>query len=280
MRGESHPAGMTRHTTQPQPHTPLLLSHPTNRALRGVVAEWNAVTHNPRAVRRANAWGLPGEPVTCLDDMVRRAGFGGPKACDDADAYLLALVKLAATDALAAQIVLQRILPPILGIARRRGKQEPGGSDAAVSDLLTQAWFVITAYPAERRPRKVAANIVRDIEYFEYVADNRPRKTSVQYIDHELLTTAETSISLANATPGPDDDVRHFLLELERRGVSRVRIEILRLSSEGWRSADIARHLGLKERTARWHRAAALAAARDITSGDVSGGFAPCGSAA
>lgn len=280
MRVISHRAGMNRHTTQSQPHTPLLLANPTNRALRGLVAEWNAVTTNPRTVRRANSWGLPGEPVTCLDDMVRRAGFGGPKACDDSDAYLLELVRLAATDPLAAQIVLHRVLPPILGIARRRGKQEPGGSDAAVSDLLTQAWFVITSYPVDRRPRKVAANIVRDIEYFEYVADYRPRKTSVQFVDHELFTMAETSISLANAQPGPDDEIRHFLLELERRGVSRVRIEILRLSCEGWRSADIAQRLGLKERTARWHRAAAFAAAREITSDVEWGDFALRDSAA
>lgn len=280
MRDFPHRAAMTRQTNHHPKHTPLLLAQPTNRALRGIIAEWNAVTNSPRAVRRANGWGLPGEPVDCLDDMVRRAGFGGPKSCDDSDAYLLELVKVAATDPLATQIVLQRVLPPILSIARRRGKQEPGGSDAAVSDLLTQAWFVITKYPVERRPRKVAANIVRDIEYFEYVADNRPRKTSVKYIDHELLTTAETSVSLAGATPGPDDEVRNFLLELERRGVSRVRIEILRLSCEGWRSADIARHLGLKERTARWHRAAALAAAREISSLDESDGFVPCDSAA
>lgn len=260
---------MTQNQTLARPHTSLLASVPTNRALRGVVAEWNAVSNNHRALRRANAWGLPGEPVDNLDEMVMRAGFGGPKTCDDADAYLLELVKRAASDPLAAQVVLQRILPPLLAIARRRGRQVAGGTDAAISDLLTQAWFVIASYPAERRPKKVAANIVRDIEYFEYVAENRPRKASVLFIDHGHFTIGETALALLGSQAGPDDEVRHFLLELERRGLSPIRLEILRLSCEGWRSAEIAEKLGMKERTARWHRSAAFAAAREVLKGEV-----------
>lgn len=280
MRVVLHLAGMIQQKINDTAHTRLIQSKPTNPALRGVLAEWDAVTVNRRAVRRANAWGLPGEPVVTLDEMVRRAGFSQPKRCDEADAYLLALVKVAAEDPLAARIVLQRVLPPLIGIARRRGNRAGGGVDAAISDLLTQAWFVITSYPAERRPRKIAANIVRDIEYFEYVANNRRRKTTVQFVEHEHFTVAESPLALASSHPGPDDEVRIFMLELERRGVSAVRSEILRLSFDGWRSAEIGEQLGLKERTARWHRAAALATAREIISDVPQDDGRPCGSAA
>jgi len=271
---------MTQQTASATAHTRLIRTNPTNRALRGVLAEWDAVTVNRRAVRRANTWGLPGEPVATLDEMVRRAGFSQPKQCDEADAYLLALVKIAADDPLAARIVLQRILPPLIGIARRRGNRIGGGVDTAISDLLTQAWFVITSYPVERRPRKIAANIVRDIEYFEYVANNRQRKTTVQFVEHQHFTVAESPLALSSSHPGPDDDIRIFMLELERRGVNPVRIEILRLSCDGWRSAEIGERLGLKERTARWQRAAALSAAREIISEAKPDDDRPCGTAA
>ena len=280
MRAVAHRPHMTQLKTTRSAHTPLISAIPTNRALRGVLEEWNATASNRRAVRHANNWGLPGEPVSTLDEMVVRAGFGGPKNWDEGDTYLLELVKLAATDPLAARIVLQRVLPPVLGIARRRGNHMRGGPDAAVNDLLTQAWLVITSYPAERRPRKVAANIVRDIEYFEYVAHNRLRKTSVMFVNHDHFTVGETALSLAHTHPGPDDDVRNFLLELERRGVSPIRIEILRLSCEGWRASEIATRLGLKERTARWHRAEALAAAREIIADAKMDDALPRGSAA
>ena len=280
MRVISHLRGMTQHTTNESAHTRLIRSNPKNRVLRGVLAEWDAVTMNRRAVRRANGWGLPGDPVVSLDEMVRRAGFSQPKQCDESDTYLLALVKVAAEDPLAARIVLQRVLPPLIGIARRRGNRVGGGVDAAISDLLTQAWFVITSYPAERRPRKIAANIVRDIEYFEYVAHNRPRKTSVQFVEHEHFTVAESPLAMSAAHPGPDDAVRIFMLELERRGVNPVRTEILKLSLDGWRSAEIGERLGLKERTTRWHRAAALTAAREIMADAKPDDDRSCGSAA
>lgn len=229
--------------------------------VKGLLDDWEATARSPRALRRANSWGLPGGPVAHLNDMVVRAGFGGRPDCDDADAYLLGLVRLAATDRLAAQIVLHRVLPPVISIARRRGRRHVGGIEGALGDLVTQAWFVISCYPVERRPRKVAANIVRDIEYFEYVAGHRARRTKVEFVDHDFFLSGDMGTPpTGTSTPPEEDHVHNFLIDLQLHNVSPLRVTIMRLMCDGWQGADIGRRLGMNERTVRWHKAAALRA--------------------
>lgn len=229
--------------------------------VKGLLADWEAASRSPRALRRANSWSLPGGPVERLDDIVVRAGFGGRPDCDESDAYLLELVRLAATDRLAAQIVLHRVLPPVIAIARRRGRRHSGGIEGAIGDLVTQAWFVISCYPVERRPRKVAANIVRDIEYFEFVSGKRARRTKVEFVDHDLFTTGDIGgTRLGVSTPPDADDVHNFLIDLQMHDVSPLRVTIMELMCDGWQGTDIGRELGMKERTVRWHKAAVLQA--------------------
>lgn len=260
---------ITEHNPSHQPipahiaaREPLVRTEKAGPLLRGLLAEWQSACSSPRVLRRVNSWGLPGGHVERLDDVVLRAGFGGPADCDDADAYLLALVARAAHDPLAAQIVLHRLLPPVISIAKRRGKLHSEGIEGALCDLVTQAWFVITTYPVERRPRKIAANMVRDIEYHEFVSGHRPRKASVEFVAHDNFTMGTLGVSeVGIATPPEDDDVRNLLLELELHGVSEVRREIVRLSCDGWKCTEIGRHLGMPERTVRWNRIEALKAA-------------------
>lgn len=238
---------------------PLIRTTRTGPLMRGLLAEWDAATRSPRALRRANSWGLPGGPVERLDDIVLRAGFGGPRDCDEADAYLLELVRLAATDRLAAQIVLHRVLPPVIAIAKRRGRRHSGGIEGAIADLMTQAWFVISAYPVDRRPRKVAANIVRDIEYFEFVAGTRARRTKVEFVDHGFFSAGDMGVTPTDISMPPDaDEVNNFLIDLELRHLSPLRMTIMRLACDGWQGTEIGRFLGVNERTVRWHKAAAL----------------------
>lgn len=244
----------------------LIQTNQPGPLMRGLLADWEAATHNPRALRRANSWGLPGGPVDRLDEIVVRAGFGGPQDSDESDTYLLHLVRLAAADPLAAQIVLHRVLPPVISIARRRGKRHKGGIEGALGDLLTQAWFVITCYPVERRPRKVASNIVRDIEYLEFVSGTRSRRTKVDFIDHGYFTSGQQGLTLTGVVNPPDaDEVRNFLIDLTLHDVSSTRIEIMRLTFEGWRGSEIGEYLGINERTVRWHKATTIKIAREFS---------------
>src|SRR5436190_4103349 len=82
----------------------------------------------------------------------------------DADAALAEMVQRAATDRIAARVVLQRILPGLVAIARRRAGAA-GDPHAALDELLANGWIVIRRFPVARRRRFVAMGLLRDIEY-------------------------------------------------------------------------------------------------------------------
>lgn len=73
----------------------------------------------------------------------------------DPDAVLGALIRLLqGGDELAGRIVLQSLLG---GLVR-----SCGGRAEAVEDRIGQAWLVIRSYPIERRPIRIAANVILD----------------------------------------------------------------------------------------------------------------------
>ena len=127
-----------------------------------------------RLLARARSWEIVDEPLASLDELLRRSGMGvnapalnrdrEPGELVRGDAALGRLVRVAADDELAGRVVLQRLLPGISGIARRRGSFMVEHL-AAVDDLLPSAWSVIRSYPIDRRAHHVAANLLRDCEY-------------------------------------------------------------------------------------------------------------------
>lgn len=88
--------------------------------------------------------------------LLRGSGFAERK-----DRVLLALARLARSDPLAARIALQALLPGLKEIAGRMllDRRE---RDDVWSLLLAAAWERIRTYPVERRPRRVAANVLLD----------------------------------------------------------------------------------------------------------------------
>jgi hypothetical protein len=168
-------------TTRPTQQRPSL-THPAGSAplVRKLVMEWGTISTQPRTLRTINRWDLPGGPINHLDEVLLRAGYGIDTSYENCDAFLFALVKRAAHDELAARIVLQRILPPLIAIAGRRGHIVHGGFNAAFNEILGQAWILIRQYPVDRRPAKIASNLVRDTEYFAFVRNNRLKRLEVE----------------------------------------------------------------------------------------------------
>jgi hypothetical protein len=115
--------------------TPLLvwstgLTQRSNSPVSKLVKEWQIISSRQKEVDAVNSWNLPGKKVTNLDQVLVRAGFNTARNDSQGDNYLWQLVKRASEDELAARIVLQRILPPLVAIARRRGQIVDGGSFA------------------------------------------------------------------------------------------------------------------------------------------------------
>jgi DNA-directed RNA polymerase specialized sigma24 family protein len=106
---------------------------------------------------------------------------------EPADAVLAALVRRARDDELAARIVLQRLVPGLVTIAARRARRSPGGgreAQALFDDLAANAWLLIRSYPIERRPRKIAVNLLRDTEYQTCVRWHRLRAATEVAVGH------------------------------------------------------------------------------------------------
>jgi DNA-directed RNA polymerase specialized sigma24 family protein len=167
--------------------------------------EWHHLTIRASELEAVHSWGLPGESVNSLDEVLERCGYrhhtitaraSHPTgaACDDTagDEYLLRVVDRARHDSLAARIVLQRILPALCALARRHATSPQRRLDL-VDELIANAWPIIRTYPVERRPRRVAVNLVRDIGFQTVVRPQRRRSATAELTtaQHRLPDTAE-----------------------------------------------------------------------------------------
>jgi hypothetical protein len=139
--------------------------------------EWERLAADPRTSTHIAAWPLVlavhGDVSSLLDAVGRDGGL--PMA--EADRLLGELVRLARDDALAARIVLQRVLPGLVTAAVRRTRGCPVDRQAMFDDLVANAWLVIRSFPLERRPAKIAVNILRDAEYQTCVRPLRLRSS-------------------------------------------------------------------------------------------------------
>ena len=123
-------------------------------------AEWGALASGP----------LRGRLRLWSDQEATLAGFatpqhllrhllslgGSPRLKDET---LAALLRQAQSDPLAARVVLQALLPGLKSLARRI-LFEAGERDEVWSALLAHCWERIRRYPLERRPGRIAANIL------------------------------------------------------------------------------------------------------------------------
>ena len=102
-----------------------------------------------------------------------------PCAVDDesVDAALIQLLIAAKADQLAARVVLQRMLPGLVTIARRKSYSFAHRVDV-LDDLIANAWGIILKYPVERRPRRVLANLLCDTSFETFVRPQRLRSSS------------------------------------------------------------------------------------------------------
>lgn len=122
--------------------------------------DWSRELSRPDLARHLQRWGAvepalaPFHNPSALLRYMRRTRGG-----EREDALLRALVRRARHDPLAARLVLQRLLP---GLKRRAGRilLDAGEREELWSLLLACAWERIRAYPVERLPRRVAANLI------------------------------------------------------------------------------------------------------------------------
>jgi hypothetical protein len=125
-------------------------------------SDWRRELNRPLLRSRFQAWRGAEPALSRFEDAAALLRFlRGPGSPAEKDAVLCALLTRTRSEPLAGRLVLQAMLPGLKKLAGRilidaREREE------LWSALLACAWERIRIYPVERRPRKVAANLVLD----------------------------------------------------------------------------------------------------------------------
>ena len=114
---------------------------------------------------------------------------GDPEAKDD---LLRTLLTLARSEPLAGRVVLQALLP---GLKAQAGRRLFGADEREELWELTLAhcWEQIRCYPLERRPRRVAANILLDTLHATLGERKRERRSRHELTDDDAPLVSRTA---------------------------------------------------------------------------------------
>lgn len=219
-----------------------------------------------RVLAQVNGWHLGAEEVHDLDHVLVLAGyrvdilatrtqgaapvpsrelFTVPSAVD-ANRYLHRLVELARTDELAGRIVVQRLLPGLLAIVRRRSVR---GCDGLLEELLGAVWMSIRTMRLQPRSEHVAASLVYDATYRAFTAPRRRRSASEIVIDPRLLDD-----SPASATVSPCEELAEVIAAARCDGMTDGDAELVRQLLTLGSTTAVAAERKVTPRTVRNHR--------------------------
>ena len=256
-------------TSSPQPTSASPASPPPQQLVwttvgagpsRQIIDEWARYARRPAIVRHVNSWAFMPRRIEHLDEVLELAGFGRAIDDTDGDQFLWHLVREAEHDEVAARIVLHRMMPSIMNMARRRSRVFQGGLEMAINDAVGTAWMIIRTFPHQRRPRKIAANIAKDTEYYAFVRQHRLKRVKEQQVGDEILR----GVFEDPQTHGDSKDFDNAMAEAEESGVKAHHIELLNRLANGEHSRDIAAAEGVSPRTVRQHRKDAVDEVRRV----------------
>jgi hypothetical protein len=225
---ETYPPTIFNHLDQEWEH--LLNGRRLDRAL----ARWRGVQESLTEFRRVR------ELLDRLEDQT-----ADPERQSE---VLLALLRLAPADELAARLVLQRFIPPLKSIA---GWKQPLRQTDWAAMIVSAAHEVIVTYPVDRRPQRVAANIVWDVRKRMYAALTDHRRWM------EALSLGEPD---EDALVAPDIAERFEAADLLRWAGARCQVprEVARLivltRGAGFQIEEIAAHRAVPSARLRQRR--------------------------
>ena len=207
-------------------------------------AEWVRLGVSRGAGRRLSDVRERAGNALTISDVERYVRSASP---EDADGVLLALAARAVEDdELAARVLLQLLLPGTRNLARRWWAL--GDHDERASAAVSAVYGRIRTYPLERRPGRIAANILmdaaRDLRRSIPRVVTTPTADPGAHLDTLSPASAPAALELAEVLC---DAVHEGLLDTrDAQLIARSRIA-------GHRVADLARHHHLSSR-ALWDR--------------------------
>jgi DNA-binding CsgD family transcriptional regulator len=215
--------------------------------------EWQRLRRRPDALAHAGRWRIVNGRLHDLEQIIELTLPTRPD--HEREPVLHALVERAADDELAARIVLQRLVPDLVVLHRRRRWR--GGDRVDFGDLLATGWTVIRTYNPARRPARLAGSLVSDVDYREYRAQHRrmghgqPREP--QRFDHIV------------DEPSPDPTIELAALFTDPTArLSDADRDLVRRIMTGRTAIDIASELEITPRTLRNRRDRIAGKLRDV----------------
>ena len=239
----------------------------SSRLASALTAEWQRINDRGQVALAMHRWQLASVPVcSSPDELLDRLGRDRTISESEADVVLAELIEHARTDEIAARVVLQRVLPGLVNVAKRRGGVFEREREFAFNDVVATAWIVIREYPIDRRPRRIASNVVRDAEYFAFVRHARLRSATEESHgeDSMPLTAAGTSGRSVDQPPSSFELVVEVLAEAKRRGLPHDDLLLAVGLASGRAISSIAADLGVTPRTVLNRKPAVVARIRDL----------------
>ena len=207
--------------------------------------EWKALRHRRDVVATVRSWGVTPLPFADLDELLGLAGFRVAPTSEHNE-VLLGLVAVARHDDLAGRIVLQRIMPGLLAVVRRRAARQHHG---AFEELIGAAWMAIRCCPVERRPNHLAANLVRDAAYRAFTAPTRRRSATEISVDPRVLDETPAPISVS-----PFEELAALVADGRRAGMAGRDLDLVRDLVRVGSPSVLAAQRKVTPRTIRNHR--------------------------
>lgn len=248
-------------------------------ALRRWQRDWESWSVGPEAAAGLRRWS--GDPLLAghcgsVVEVLAACGRDRAVAVPVADGRLAALIAFArAGDRAAARVVLERVMPALTVQAatkarRARGATHlgPAGETTGFGEVLTElvgaAWLVICSFPLDRRPRKIAVNVVLDAVYRVFGYRPRIERATVCW---DLLPDTPVELdgrpAVGSFRRGASAELLDVLAEGVASGVDPAQLRLLAdLALVGLTQTQVATRAGISDRAVRLRRNAAVRALR------------------
>lgn len=154
-------------------------------------SEWQQLANAADSTQRLRRWATQDRALGAFPDLPTLISYvqrrNEPVA---SDRVLLALLRLAPHDKLAARTVLQALVPGLRVVAITSSwAGEPEEVDAMV---VASAWERIRRYPVDQRPERVAANILFDV--LKQLCRERRRQLRAEGAEERAAVTEDPAV--------------------------------------------------------------------------------------
>ena len=256
----------------PRPPLTIGAGATVSRALND---EWERLAADPGTAARLASWPAPLARYRTGDGLLAAVGREGGLPMAAADQVLAELVRVGRDDRLAARIALQRVVPGLVRIAVRRTAHRHEWRQRLFDDLVANAWLVIRCFPLERRPAKIAVNVLRDAEYHTCVRPARLRSALERPVAVRPESRHLPPCGLDGRPEGHTDiaaEVAEVLAMGPAAGVDHRDVAMLgSVVLGGWSADEIAARYAVTTRTVRNRRVRTTAALAALVAADATG---------